>query len=85
MSAVRFRYPAQKFTKINTMEKIKLLRPLWNRKAGETMEVTKDAAAFALRKKYAEPISEQIESIKPQFAPQNKAELKPRKNKRNAD
>ncbi len=67
------------------MEKIKLLRPLWNRKAGDEMEVTKDAAAFALRKGYAEPIPEQIESIKPQFAPQNKAELKPRKNKRNAD
>lgn len=67
------------------MEKIKLLRPLWNRKAGEEIEVTKEQAAFALRKQYAEPIAEQIESIKPQFAQQNKAEMKPRKNKCNAD
>lgn len=67
------------------MEKIKLLRPLWNRKAGEIITVNEMSAAFALRKKYAEPVAEIIEPKKPQFAPENKAELKPRKNKRNAD
>jgi hypothetical protein len=63
------------------MEKIKLLRPLWNKQAGQTIEVTKDAAAFALRKGYAEPVAEQIEAIKPQFAPNNKSEQKSRKTK----
>ena len=67
------------------MEKIKLLRPLWNKQSGETITVTKDAASFAFRKGYAEPIAEPIETIKPQFAPENKADLRPRKTKRNAN
>lgn len=67
------------------MGKIKLLRPLWNHEAGDIMNVTKDAESFALRKGYAEPIPETIEPIKPQFAPENKAERKPRINKANAD
>ena len=58
------------------MEKIKLLKPLWNNKPDAILEVSKIRAEFAIRKGYAEKAEE------PEYL--NKAEKKPRKNKRNA-
>ena len=63
------------------MEKIKLLKPLWNAQVSEIITVDELRAQFALRKKYAVKVEEEIK----QPAPENKAERKPRKNKANAD
>lgn len=58
------------------MGKIRLLKRLWNREAGEVMNATKEQEAFAVRKGYAEPYSEKIEPKKAKVrkAPKNKAE-----------
>lgn len=85
MSAVRFRYPAQKFTKINTMEKYRVIKEFAGIEVGTEISIPKDKIKHMVANGYVEPIAEQIESIKPQFSQQNKAEMKPRKNKRNAD
>ena len=63
------------------MAKVKLLRKVWNKQAGTILEVDAVQESFLLRKKYAEPIPEKIEPLKPQFAPQNKVEKAPKKNK----
>ena len=59
------------------MEKIKLIQPLWNAKPGTVLEVSKIRAEFAIRKNKAVLVAE----TKPQFAPENKAEKRPKKNK----
>ena len=63
------------------MAKIKLLQKLWRREKGEIVEVAEHLAQFAIRKLKAVL----VEETKPQFAPENKAERKPRKNKGNAN
>ena len=62
------------------MKKIKLLEPWRNKNNGDAISVNKFKFNNIVTKKIAEPIE-----TKPQFAPQNKAERKPRKNKANAD
>lgn len=67
------------------MEKYRVIKEFAGIEVGKEMSVPKDKIKHMIAKGYIEPILEEIQSIKPQFAPQNKAELKPRKNKRNAD
>ena len=70
------------------MGKIKLLRPLWNKQAGEIFEVNKDAELFALRKGYAELVIEEIQPKKAEVTDyKNKVEpeVKKLRNKRNAN
>ena len=66
------------------MEKIRLLKDLWNHKKGETIEVSTIMSAFALRKKYAEPIETKLKPKKAKVktnATENKAILKAPENK----
>ena len=60
------------------MEKYKVIKEFAGIEVGTEMSVRNDKLKYMIESGY-------IESIKPQFTPQNKAELKPRKNKRNGN
>lgn len=61
-----------------TMEKIKLVKPLWRKETGEVIEVSKIRAEFAKRKGYAvEHVEEKAENKEYK----NKSIGKPKKNK----
>ena len=67
---------------------IKLLRPLWNKKTGDVINVENKYSEFAIRKGYAELIPEEIPSKKAEVADyKNKVEpeVKKLRNKRNAN
>ena len=51
--------------------KIKLNRPLWNRKSGEELEVNCDMANWAVNKGYAEEVKDENKAIVPEY--KNKA------------
>lgn len=56
------------------MGKIKLLRPLWNKMAGDEITVSEFLEKFAIRKGYAEPVIEPIEPKAEMFDYKNKIE-----------
>ncbi|MGE5052042.1 MAG: hypothetical protein ACM3KI_11110 [Bacillota bacterium] len=63
--------------------KIKLLRPLWNKKRNDVMEVSEDKGQWAVNKKYAEYIPESIESIQAKVVTEYKTKvIKPEVKKR---
>jgi hypothetical protein len=60
------------------MEKIRLIKPLWNGKPNDVLEVSKIRAEFAKRKGYAVEV---IEGKAEKKEYKNKAEKAPKKNK----